>query len=217
MQESGVSNLVYSSSAAVYGAPQTASVNEDSSTNPESPYGETKLIGEWMIKDQCDVGELRAVSLRYFNVVGAENESLGDTSANNLVPLIFTALQGQRRPQVFGDDYPTPDGTCVRDYIDVRDLARAHVKSVEWLEANDGYQVFNVGRGHGVSVKEMMAIAQQATGNDFEYEVVGRRPGDPPQLVGVVERAKRDLGWSALHTPVEMVESSWSAWQAAHD
>ncbi len=214
MHSAGVSSLVYSSSAAVYGNPDSPAVREDSPTSPESPYGETKLIGEWMIKDQCGLESLSAVSLRYFNVVGAADKALGDTSANNLVPLIFSALQAGEQPQIFGDDYPTPDGTCVRDYIDVRDLAQAHVKAIEWLDNNEGNEVFNIGRGSGVSVKEMMAIARQVTGADFVSAVSGRRAGDPAQLVGEVGKAKEFLGWSAKYTPTEMVDSAWQAWTA---
>lgn len=216
MQRSNVSALVYSSSAAVYGNPDVSAVSEASPTNPESPYGETKLIGEQIIKDQCDASNLRAVSLRYFNVVGAGDDFLGDTSGNNLVPCIFSALQAGEQPKVFGDDYQTPDGSCVRDYIDVRDLALAHLKAVESLQVNDGNEIFNVGRGSGVSVKEMMSIAREVTGIDFEYEVVGRRPGDPPQLVGKVTKAQTGLGWSARQTPPQMVDSAWHAWRAAN-
>ena len=218
MAESDVFSLVYSSSAAVYGSPGVAHVNEASTTLPESPYGETKLIGEWLIKAQAAATDLKAVSLRYFNVVGAGDESLGDTSVNNLVPLVFSALESKSAPKVFGDDYPTADGTCIRDYIDVRDLSVAHVKAMQRLEgSDDDYEVFNVGRGVGVSVKEMMQVARKATNIDFEYEVVGRRPGDPAQLVGQVENAHRDLNWQAKFGVDEMVKSSWQAWRVAHD
>lgn len=217
MNSTGVKSLVYSSSAAVYGTPDSQRVSEDSPTNPESPYGETKLIGEWLINDQSAATDLRAVSLRYFNVVGAGSDSLGDTSANNLVPLIFSALRAGKRPQVFGDDYPTPDGTCIRDYIDVRDLAAAHVEAIKWLEGNEGYSVFNVGRGSGVSVKEMMRIAREVTVSDFEYEVLGRRAGDPPQLIGEVGKAAQEFGWVAKYSPREMVDSAWKAWGANND
>jgi UDP-glucose 4-epimerase len=218
MSGAGIEKLVYSSSAAVYGSPGVPQVNEVSETRPESPYGETKLIGEWLIKAQSHATNLKAVSLRYFNVVGAGDKTLGDTSVNNLVPLIFSALENEISPQVFGDDYPTPDGTCIRDYIDVRDLSAAHVRAMQWLEtAGVDYQVFNVGRGEGVSVKDMMQVARQATGIDFEYRVVGRRAGDPAQLVGQVGNANRDLKWEARFGVEEMVTSAWRAWRAAHD
>ena len=218
MAEANVSNLVYSSSAAVYGSPGVAHVNEASPTRPESPYGETKLIGEWLIKAQAAATELKAVSLRYFNVVGAGDETLGDTSVNNLVPLIFSALENSSAPKVFGDDYPTADGTCIRDYIDVRDLSGAHVRAMQWLENSAAdYEVFNVGRGVGVSVKEMMQVARKVTGFEFEYEVHGRRRGDCPRVVGQVENAHRDLKWQAKFGVDEMVTSAWQAWRAAHD
>jgi UDP-glucose 4-epimerase len=213
MQDTGVTRMVFSSSCSTIGTPDREEVTEDSPTNPESPYGETKLISEWIIRDVARISDLQYVSLRYFNVAGAGSPELGDTGVFNLIPLIFRALSTGARPQVFGDDYDTRDGSCIRDYIHVTDLADAHVAAADRLEDGPVQQIYNVGRGEGVTVKEVMAAAREVTGLDFEYEVVGRRPGDPARIVAVPDKIHRELGWSASHDLHDMVRSAWDAWQ----
>jgi UDP-glucose 4-epimerase len=213
MQDSGVTRMVFSSSCSTIGTPDREEVTEDSPTAPESPYGETKLISEWIIRDVARISDLQYVSLRYFNVAGAGSPELGDTGVFNLIPLIFRALSTGAMPQVFGDDYDTRDGSCIRDYIHVTDLADAHVAAADRLEDGPVQEVYNVGRGEGVTVKEVMAAAREVTGIDFEYEVVGRRPGDPAKIVAVPDKIHRELGWSASHDLHDMVRSAWDAWQ----
>jgi UDP-glucose 4-epimerase len=213
MQTVGVSRLVFSSSAAVYGTPDTLLVTEDTPKAPESPYGESKLIGEWLLRDQAVAAGLEATALRYFNVVGSGSPDLYDASAHNLFPLVFRALGEGRTPTIFGDDYDTPDGTCVRDYIHVSDLALAHVAAARRLEAGESVlPAYNLGSGDGVSVREIMDAVASVTGIDFTPEVAPRRPGDPARIVALGELAARDLGWEMRHTLREMVQSAWEAY-----
>ncbi|MEI8260174.1 MAG: UDP-glucose 4-epimerase GalE [Actinomycetes bacterium] len=212
MQKAEVSRMVFSSSAAVYGTPPQNPIDEHSPLAPESPYGETKVVGEWMVRDQGRAVGLSWVALRYFNVAGAGEHDLGDPSVNNLIPMVFRALADGRRPQIFGDDYPTPDGTCIRDYIHVVDLAAAHVAAVERSESRMAADVYNVGRGVGSSVREVMNKVSKVIGRDVNAEVVGRRAGDPPASYAATELITRELGWQAQHGLTDMVTSAWSAW-----
>ena len=156
MSEVGVAKLVYSSSAAVYGTPSENPIHENAQLAPESPYGETKVVGEWLSRNAGLADGVSWVALRYFNVAGAAHDELGDTSINNLIPMVFRALENGERPQIFGDDYPTADGTCIRDYIHVADLADAHVVAAARCESSMSAEIFNVGRGVGSSVREVM-------------------------------------------------------------
>jgi UDP-glucose 4-epimerase len=207
--------LVYSSSAAVYGEPPWSPISEDSPLAPLSPYGETKVIGEWMVRDEAiaraDSTPLSWVSLRYFNVAGAASPELGDTSANNLIPMVFDALDRGDSPQVFGTDYPTADGSCVRDYIHVSDVAAAHVAAAELAERGDLAAVFNVGTGVGSSVLEVMAAVSEVVGRDVGAVNVARRAGDPPELVASVDRIAAELDWSAQRDLRDMVASAYAA------
>ena len=214
MEGTGITRLVYSSSAAVYGTPAANPVVEDEPLNPESPYGQTKVVGEWMARDCGVAWGLSWSALRYFNVGGAGSDALGDSSVNNLIPMVFRALDRGERPQIFGDDYPTPDGTCIRDYIHVVDLAEAHVAAAARCESGVRTDVFNVGTGHGYSVREVMDMVSEVFGRDVDAEVVGRRAGDPPATWASTERIERELGWRASRDLRQMVESAWSAWQA---
>ncbi|HEY7859319.1 MAG TPA: UDP-glucose 4-epimerase GalE [Candidatus Nanopelagicales bacterium] len=216
MVDVGVRNVVYSSSAAVYGDIDVDLVTEQSATVPVSPYGQTKLIGEWVFQDAAVAHGLSCVALRYFNVAGAGGDDLGDTGAFNLVPLALRAVAQGVRPQVFGADYPTPDGTCVRDYIHVADLAEAHAAAAEAAASapSGGFVAYNIGRGVGASVLEVMAQVSRAVGRDIDAEVVGRRPGDPARVVGSVAAARDGLGWIGERDLGDMVTSAWSAWQA---
>jgi len=216
MQEAGVDAIVFSSSAAVYGTPDVELVTESTPKSPESPYGESKLIGEWLLRDQGVAAGLRHASLRYFNVVGSGDPGLRDTSPHNLFPLVFDALVEGRTPRINGDDYPTPDGTCVRDYIHVADLAVSHVAAAKRLDARQPIEpVYNLGSGAGVSVGEIMTAVAAVTGVSFTPEVGPRRAGDPARIVASGELAARDLDWKMRHTLDEMVRSAWEARQAA--
>jgi len=221
MAAHGVTLFVFSSSAAVYGTPATDLVSEQDATKPESPYGESKLVGEWLLYDQARAtaagpAPLRHTSLRYFNVVGSGYEDLRDTSPHNLFPLIFERLVAGEVPYVNGDDYPTPDGTPVRDYVHVSDLARSHVVAAQALEEGRPLQpVYNLGSGTGLSVRQIMDAVARVTGIDFTPEVRPRRAGDPAQIVATGELAARDLDWKMRHTVDDMVASAWTARQAA--
>src|SRR3954466_16093144 len=178
MEDRGVDRIVFSSSAAVYGTPDVDLVVEETPKAPESPYGESKLIGEWLLRDQGIATVLRHTSLRYFNVVGSGDPELFDSSPHNLFPLIFTALAEGRTPRINGNDYDTPDGTCVRDYLHVSDLAAAHVVAAQRLAAGEDVEpVYNLGSGTGVSVAEIMGAIRSVTGIDFTPEAAPRRPG----------------------------------------
>ena len=216
MQRHGVDQCVFSSSAAVFGAVDVDIVTEDMPKNPTSPYGESKLIGEWLLRDQAVSAGLRHTSLRYFNVVGSGDLAVRDTSPHNLFPLVFDALVEGRVPRINGTDYPTPDGTCVRDYIHVADLALAHVEAARRLEAGEAIEpAYNLGSGDGVSVRQIMDAVAEVTGIAFVPEVSDRRPGDPPRIVASGELAARDLGWAMRHSLAEMVESAWQARRAS--
>jgi UDP-glucose 4-epimerase len=204
--------FVFSSSASVYGTPDVDLVDEDTPVGPESPYGETKLAGEWLLRDICRITALRGVSLRYFNVVGSGSNDVHDASPHNLFPLVLAALHDGRAPTVHGDDYPTPDGSCVRDYIHVVDVADAHVAAIAALEdGRDLGEVYNLGRGEGVSVLEILAAFRRALGEDFAHTVGPRRPGDPARIVTSAARAAADLGWTAKYDLDDMVTSAIAA------
>jgi UDP-glucose 4-epimerase len=212
MQERGVDRMVFSSSAAVFGMPDVELVTEDTPKNPQSPYGESKLIGEWLLRDQGVAVGLRHTSLRYFNVVGSGDPAVHDTSPHNLFPLVFDALVAGLKPQINGDDYPTPDGTNVRDYIHVADLALAHVAAAQRLDAGEPVDAaYNLGSGEGVSVAQIMSAIARITGIDFTPTIAPRRAGDPPRIVSSGESAARDLDWAMRHTLDEMVDSAWKA------
>lgn len=214
----GVQNFVFSSSAATFGTPDVDLVTEQTPTLPESPYGETKLIGEWLIRDVARTHGLHQTSLRYFNVVGSGSDDLYDTSPHNLFPLVFDALAAGRTPRINGLDYETPDGTCVRDYVHVSDLAHSHVVAAQKLAAGEQLApVYNLGSGHGSSVKEIMDAVREVTGIDFTPEIGPRRAGDPARIVATGELAARDLEWTMRHTLTDMVRSAWSARVAAGD
>lgn len=212
MADAGVARIVFSSSAAVYGTPDTDLVTEATPKHPESPYGESKLIGEWLLADQGRAAGLAHTSLRYFNVVGSGSPEVYDTSPHNLFPLVFDALLAGRTPRINGNDYPTPDGTCVRDYIHVADLAVSHVAAARRLAAGESIEpVYNLGSGDGVSVGQIMSTMAEVTGIAFTPEIAARRPGDPARIVASGELAARDLDWTMRHSLTDMVSSAWSA------
>lgn len=216
MERMSIDKIVFSSSAAVYGTPDVAVVTEDTPTAPMSPYGESKLVGEWMLRDQGVATGLRHTSLRYFNVVGSGESDLYDSSPHNLFPLVIGALAQGHRPRIFGDDYATPDGTCVRDYVHVSDLAISHVAAAKALMAGTDLEpVYNLGSGEGLSVRQIMDAVAVVTGIDFTPDIHPPRPGDPAQIVATGELAARDLDWKMRHTVEQMVSSAWEARQAA--
>jgi len=212
MRDNKVSRLVFSSSAAAYGMPTEATVGEDYDCHPINPYGETKLIGEWMVANAARAWGLRATNLRYFNVAGTGWPDLADTAVSNLVPIVFAAIRANLKPVVFGDDYDTADGSCIRDYVHVLDLAEAHLRALDYLEqAEREFMTFNVGTGQGSSVFEVLAEIRRVSGNDFEAEILPRRVGDPAALTADVSRIRETLGWNARFGLKEIIESAWSA------
>jgi UDP-glucose 4-epimerase len=213
MLDAGVTAMVFSSSAATYGTPDVDLVTESTPTAPQSPYGQSKLAGEWLLRDVGIAAGLRHTSLRYFNVVGSGYPDLYDTSPHNLFPLVLKALTEGRPPVVFGTDYPTPDGSCVRDYVHVEDVALAHVGAVAALEAGRTLEpVYNLGSGDGLSVLQIMAAVARVTGRPFTPQLRDRRPGDPARIVASGKLAARDLGWAMRHDVDSMVASAWQAW-----
>ncbi|MFK0168472.1 UDP-glucose 4-epimerase GalE [Streptomyces sp. NPDC090306] len=212
-----VPSFVFSSSAAVYGMPDVDLVTEETPCSPMSPYGETKLAGEWLVRATGRATGLSTASLRYFNVAGAARPELADVGVYNLIPMVFEKLTEGAAPRVFGDDYATPDGTCVRDYIHVVDLAEAHVAAARALDAAPGRELtLNVGSGEGVSVREMIDRVNTVTGHGIPPVVTARRPGDPPRVVASAERIGTELGWQAKHDVQDMITSAWSGWTRLH-
>ncbi len=216
MLEYDVRRFVFSSSAAVYGEPESVPLTEDAPIRPVNPYGESKVMVEAMLRwygSQCG---LRYVSLRYFNAAGATDKAGEDhRPETHLIPVVLQAALGQRRcVPLYGSDYPTPDGTCVRDYIHVSDLAAAHILALRRLEAGCG--VYNLGNGRGFSNREVIETARRISGQPIEVNEEERRAGDPPVLVASAEKAKAELGWQPKVTTLEeIVESAWR-WHKAH-
>ncbi|MET7384099.1 UDP-glucose 4-epimerase GalE [Streptomyces sp. NPDC005385] len=213
----GVKRFVFSSSAAVYGNPDVDLITEDTPCAPMSPYGETKLAGEWLVRATGRAHGIATVCLRYFNVAGAASPELADTGVFNIVPMVFDRLTRGEAPRIFGDDYPTPDGTTVRDYIHVADLAEAHLAAARRLaDGASGDLTVNIGRGEGVSVRELMTLVSEVTGDPRQPVVEPRRPGDAPRAVASAALAGERLGWSARRGVPEMVESAWLGWRFHH-
>ncbi|MFI6583702.1 UDP-glucose 4-epimerase GalE [Embleya sp. NPDC050493] len=216
MVAADVTRIVFSSSAAVYGMPDVDLVDEDTPCVPINPYGESKLVGEWMIRATARAHGISYASLRYFNVAGAGAPELADKGVFNLVPMVLEKLTAEQAPVIFGDDYDTPDGTCVRDFIHVVDLAEAHVAATRRLAADpDAHLVLNVGRGEGTSVREMVELIGEVTGlRDLAPEHHPRRAGDPARVVASADLITTELGWKARYGTSDMVQSAWAGWQA---
>ncbi|QIP83497.1 UDP-glucose 4-epimerase GalE [Streptomyces sp. Tu 2975] len=213
----GVRRFLFSSSAAVYGVPDSGLVAESEACRPINPYGETKLTGEWLVRAAGRAHGLSTACLRYFNVAGAAVPELADVGVFNIIPMFFDRITRQEAPRIFGADYPTPDGTCVRDYIHVADLADAHLAVARRPAGRDGGDLtVNVGRGVGVSVRELASLVSEVTGHRVDPVVEPRRPGDPATAVASVELIGKELGWSASHGVRDMVASAWAGWLARH-
>lgn len=213
MRESSCRRIVFSSSAATYGIPPVEVVDEETPCAPINPYGETKLIGEWILADAAKAYGLSTVALRYFNVAGADEvRKLADPFALNLVPIVLAAHVAGKPVKVFGTDWATRDGTCVRDYIHVMDLAEAHLAAAEKIDGVARGRTYNVGCGRGYTVFEVIAAAERVVGKAIVREHAPRRAGDPPSLVARAERIERELGWRASRTSLdEIVGSAWRA------
>ncbi len=207
----GVKKIVFSSSAAVYSPNDKDAVEETDPTVPLSPYGATKLLSEELITTVGNAEQISHISLRYFNVVGAAIPAFGDNSKDNLVPKVFLALKNGKRPQIYGTAYPTPDGTCIRDYIHVQDLALAHVAALKKTESGFVSSIYNVGSGNGYSVREMMNQISATLGKDINPEESPARAGDSPKLIASTAKIESELGWKPTATLKEMIDSSWAA------
>jgi len=214
MRTAGVDRLVFSSTAAVFGNPQTPLITEEHPTTPINPYGQSKLMVEKILGDAANAYGLRSVALRYFNAAGADpSGEIGEAHSpeTHLIPNVLRSLLGQGPElKVFGSDYATRDGTCVRDYVHVNDLASAHLKAVEFMLDHEGAHIFNLGNGEGFSVREVIAAAERVTGQEVSYDMVARRPGDPPTLVASGQRARELLGWQPEFSRLDdILASAW--------
>ncbi|MFE4379230.1 UDP-glucose 4-epimerase GalE [Streptomyces cyaneofuscatus] len=213
----GVRRFLFSSSAAVYGVPDVDLITEETPCLPINPYGETKLAGEWLVRATGKAHGISTACLRYFNVAGSAGPELADTGVFNIVPMVFDRLTRGEAPRIFGDDYPTPDGTCIRDYIHVADLADAHLAVARKLGVREGGDLtLNVGRGEGVSVRELIDVIREVSGHPVEPVVEPRRPGDAAKAVASDARMVRELGWTARRDVRSMVESAWEGWCLRH-
>jgi UDP-glucose 4-epimerase len=214
---SGVKRFIFSSTAAVYGDPERQPVTEDVALKPVSPYGRSKLMVEWMLEDTARAYDFAYVALRYFNVAGADPKGRSGQSSPNATHLIKVAAQtalGKRASmQVFGTDYPTPDGTCVRDYIQVTDLARAHLDALRHLRGGGESLVANCGYAHGFSVLEVIEAVKRVSGVDFRVDYGPRRPGDPAMIVASNERARKILGWKPEHDDLDEIVREALDWE----
>lgn len=214
MVNNGVKYIVFSSTAAVYGEPEEIPITEEHPTNPENTYGESKLFFEKMLKRYDEIHGLKYVSLRYFNAAGADlSGQIGEAHdpETHLIPIVLQKALGIRdKLYIFGDDYPTKDGTCIRDYIHVEDLADAHILAVEALAEGMESRVYNLGNGEGYSVKEVIEVAEEVVGKEIDAEIAERRPGDPAVLVASSDKIKRELGWKPLYPDLRtIIESAW--------
>jgi UDP-glucose 4-epimerase len=222
MLTASVKKFVFSSTCATYGVPQVVPIPEDHPQNPINPYGATKLMVEKILSDFDAAYDFKSVRFRYFNAAGAHPEGLLGEDHNpetHLIPLVLLAAMGKRDSiSVFGTDYPTPDGTCVRDYIHVSDLADAHVLGLEYLLKGGNSEVFNLGNGNGFSVKEVIDTAKKVTGKDIKVVECDRRPGDPPALIGSGEKARKILGWNPQYASLEnIISHAWQWHQKRHN
>ncbi len=211
MRDLGIRKLIFSSSAAVYGNPETTPIIESSPKSPTNPYGMTKLADDMAITSECKAHDLAATSLRYFNVAGAyKNFGEKHNPETHIIPLALAAAEQDREFTIFGDDYPTPDGTCIRDYIHVRDLARAHILALDKLRSSRHY-IYNLGNGQGFSNKEVTQSVEKVTGKNLNVKIGARRMGDPAVLVASSVLAEKELGWKAEKPDLEtIIRDAWT-------
>ena len=217
MRRCGVSRIVFSSTCAVYGMPEALPIQETELTRPINVYGRTKLAVENLLADVAATGEIRTVMLRYFNAAGADSEGeIGEAHApeTHLIPLAIQAAHDPARPlHVFGSDYPTADGTCERDYVHVEDLAEAHLQALRFLGETGGSRAFNLGTGHPVSVRQVIAAVERVLGTKVPTVEASRRPGDPPRLFAAPGLAGRDLGWVATRSDIDRIVETATRWR----
>lgn len=214
MLRHGVSRMIFSSSAAIFGMPDGGRIEEDAPTLPVNPYGRSKLMVETILRDAAATQGLSCVSLRYFNAAGASPDSdIGESHQpeTHLIPNVLrAALERGETLRIFGDDYPTQDGTCIRDYVHVDDLADAHIAAIRWMDSQPGMSVFNLGNGNGFSVREVVDAARRVTGLEIPFTISPRRPGDPANLVASSELARQKLGWTPRYTTLDgIIETAW--------
>jgi UDP-glucose 4-epimerase len=215
--KNGVEQFIFSSTAAVYGEPETMPVSENIPLNPMSPYGRSKLMSEWMLQDTAKAHNLRYVILRYFNVAGADPKGRAGQSTLNATHLIKvacqTALGHRSQMDVYGTDYPTPDGTCLRDYIQVSDLANAHCKALDHLRTGGESLTLNCGYGTGYSVKQVIDVVKEVSGVDFNVNYAPRRAGDPAAIIAKADLIREKLGWVPQHDDLKQIVSQALAWE----
>ena len=214
MRNCGINRIIFSSTCATYGMPEQIPIGETHPQNPINPYGRSKLMIEWILQDFATAYGLNFVSLRYFNAAGADPDAdIGEdhNPETHLIPLVLDAAQDRKNQlKIFGTDYDTTDGTCIRDYIHVSDLADAHLLALEYLRDGGESKVFNLGNGNGFSVREVIATARQITGCDISCAESARRPGDPPVLIGSSDKIRKILGWNPVHNSLEsIIETAW--------
>lgn len=221
MREAGVNHFVFSSTCATYGVPESVPIVEEQPQHPINPYGATKLMVERILQDFDQAYDFRSVCLRYFNAAGADPEGrLGEdhNPETHLIPLVLQTALGQRESiSIFGTDYDTPDGSCIRDYIHVMDIAQAHILALKYLMQNGQTDVFNLGNGSGFSVKEVIETARQVTGKEIKAVISDRRPGDPPSLIGSGAKARQILGWQPQYSHLQdIITHAWQWHQKRH-
>ena len=212
MVKKGVNSIIFASTAAIYGNSVESPMAESADPSPISTYGKTKLKAERLLESYTKNSNLKGISLRFFNAVGAASNNMADTSKDNLFPKVFAAISSKKPAEIYGDDYETPDGSCIRDYIHVQDIAEAHLCMWEYLKKVQGYKVFNIGTGSGYSVIEIMNSIQKITGIDFERVVRPRRVGDLAVAFADTRMINQETGWKARYSLDQMITSAWDAW-----
>jgi len=206
-----VKRMVFSSTAAVYASSEKSAIDETDLLAPLSPYGATKVMAEELIKSIGAAEGFSTISLRYFNVVGSAKVEFADNSKDNLVPKVFAAIKLGESPEIYGNDYPTKDGTCIRDYIHVVDLADSHLSALKRVQSAVVHEVYNVGSGKGYSVKEMIGQISLSMNRELNPKISARRPGDIPRLIASISKIERELGWRPKRTLRQMIDSAWQA------
>jgi UDP-glucose 4-epimerase len=221
MLNKDVNNLVFSSTAAIFGNPVTDKIAEDHPKNPINPYGQSKLMVENMLQDICSANDFNATCLRYFNAAGAhESGEIGEAHdpETHLIPNVLkAALSNESSLKVFGDDYPTPDGTCVRDYVHVTDLAQAHLLGLDYMQNNKGFSAFNLGNGDGFSVLEVIKSCEKIAETKISFQIEGRREGDPPSLISTNLKAQKSLKWKLQYSTLCSIIKSSFNWAKTYD